>query len=537
LDLGSILLLAALSLGMHIWLIRHTEVAARDSIGFIRYAWQLEHQPWVDVVRQNHQHPGYPLVLLAVSRPVRHFVGGTAPEIFQLSAQLASALAGMLLVVPMYVMGSLLANRKTGFWGALLFQSLPIGSRLMADGLSEATFLFFGASALLFGVMAFQKPSTLRYALCGLFGAFAYLTRPEGALIVLGAALVWFGIQAFRALRLPWGHWLAHGTVMATVGLLVAGPYCWAIGGITNKPTAHLMFKRTDPPGAPALESSHNDAEVSRAFPFPPTDRPTAASMASLFSVFAPATPHNPGLWAIRAIATEISRGFEHFAVIPFLLGLWLSCRWLRRSAVAWFLLAFALLQTATLWKLAQTIGYISDRHVVLVVLCGVFAVVTAMPLIARWLLQLVALTRSRRPHTASYLDRWQAWATAGLLVTLVLSGLPETLKPMHANRIGHKQAGLWLAGQATSEDVVVDPFCWAHYYSGKLFEEGTKPALLPDHEPTLYVVMEKGEHLRLPLMTEAKKLAEQGAIVYHWPEQATMDRAKIFIYSVPANQ
>src|SRR5438128_566227 len=100
-----ILLLMVLSGAIHGWIIAHTEVAARDSIGFIRYAWQLEHQPFVSVLRHNLHPPLYPLTVLAVSVPLRHIVDASDTVIMQLSAQLASTLAGMLLVIPMFYLG------------------------------------------------------------------------------------------------------------------------------------------------------------------------------------------------------------------------------------------------------------------------------------------------------------------------------------------------------------------------------------------------------------------------------------------------
>src|SRR5437899_1167595 len=63
------LLLAAVALRG--WLLHHTEVPARDTIGFIRYALEFERESWPAVLRNNHQHPGYPLTVLAVSLPVR----------------------------------------------------------------------------------------------------------------------------------------------------------------------------------------------------------------------------------------------------------------------------------------------------------------------------------------------------------------------------------------------------------------------------------------------------------------------------------
>src|SRR5436309_1437020 len=99
-DLRLLAVLLVAALAVRAWLLGHTEVAARDSIGYIRYALQFEEQDWRTVIRHNHQHPGYPLTVLTVSIPVRALCGGTTAEAMQLSAQLASALAAVLLVRP-----------------------------------------------------------------------------------------------------------------------------------------------------------------------------------------------------------------------------------------------------------------------------------------------------------------------------------------------------------------------------------------------------------------------------------------------------
>ena len=70
--------LFALILPLRVWLLCNTEVTARDSIGYIRYALQFEHvdadgRPvtYQAVLRNNHQHPGYPLLVLLMSQPFR----------------------------------------------------------------------------------------------------------------------------------------------------------------------------------------------------------------------------------------------------------------------------------------------------------------------------------------------------------------------------------------------------------------------------------------------------------------------------------
>src|SRR5207249_2233407 len=125
----ALLLIAAL--GMRGWLLWHTEVAARDSIGFISHALAFEHQSWRKVCREHHQHPGYPLSVLAVSWPVRALVSGTEPDGMRLAAQLATALAAVLLVIPMYYLGKHFFHRPAGFWAALVFQCLPVSGHIL----------------------------------------------------------------------------------------------------------------------------------------------------------------------------------------------------------------------------------------------------------------------------------------------------------------------------------------------------------------------------------------------------------------------
>jgi hypothetical protein len=153
-------------------------------------------------------------------------------------------------------------------------------------------------------------------------------------------------------------------------------------------------------------------------------------------------------------------------------------------------------------------------------------------------------------------------WPTRLLLVGLACSGLVEGLRPLHANRAGHHAAGRWLAEHAQPADPVIDPFCWASYYAGRLFQEGRPVAAPADYRPTQYVVVEgksseaphcrpkslaswlfgpgtvpdrpEGEHPRLPLMTEALSLTQHGQLVYHWPEQVPEANARVKVYAVP---
>src|SRR5262249_29148884 len=150
---------------------------------------------------------------------------------------LTSSLAGVLLVIPMFYLGRELFNRSAGFWGALLFQCLPVSSRILSDGLSEATFLFFSTTALLLAVRALRTNSAVRLSLCGALAGLAYLTRPEGALLIAAAGLVLLSKQLYADWRQSWRRMLLCGASLAIGTLATGGFYPYHTGHFTLKPT------------------------------------------------------------------------------------------------------------------------------------------------------------------------------------------------------------------------------------------------------------------------------------------------------------
>lgn len=509
-------LLLLLASGSRAWLISHTEVAARDSVGFIRFALELERYPWKEVLQRNLQHPGYPAVLLAVSWPVRQLWGGTTAASMQFSAQLASALAGVLLILPMYYLGRDLFGRRAAFWGTALFQCLPVSARVMSDGLSEATFLLLATTALWLAVCGMRSRRVASFAGCGLFSGLAYLTRPEGALIIPATGLVLLATQFISAWRRSWPRALACVAALLVTAAVVASPYVLVNGRLTNKPTPRRLWEKT---GDEASATRH---------------RVQGPLTASVLAIYAPETLKDRHLWGLYAIATEVTKDFHYLAVVPLLIGLW-SFREQLKTCGAWVLLVLCLLHFLILWRVAVVVGYVSDRHALVLVLCcvflaadGVFALSEMLAVLARW----ISSGRTTQAVTMGQSGR----LSVVLLVVILGFGLEEALKPLHANRAGHRQAGLWLAEHTTVADPIVDPFCWAHYYAGRVFSEGDTPPGSPGYVPTQYVVLEKSptsEHSRLPTIHYARALATRGQVVYHWPVERPEAAAKILVYAV----
>ena len=176
-DWPLVVLLLLLAFGLRVWQVKTSEVVARDAIGYVHYAWQLEHDDWRTVIPANFHHPGYPVAVLAVSKGMRRVHHGPLPDVMEASAQLASSIASVLLVIPMFFLGRELFDRRVGFWATLLFQCLPASGRLLADGLSESQFLLFAATALWLAVVAFNRRSPWCFAGVGLFGRFSLISQ------------------------------------------------------------------------------------------------------------------------------------------------------------------------------------------------------------------------------------------------------------------------------------------------------------------------------------------------------------------------
>ncbi len=80
------------------------------------------------------------------------------------------------------------------------------------------------------------------------------------------------------------------------------------------------------------------------------------------------------------------------------------------------------------------------------------------------------------------------------------------------------------------------DPFCWAHFYSERLFREWKPAAATPGYAPKVYVVLEPHDDLdvRRHLVERARQLAGQGQLVFHWPAEKPPAHAEVQVFAVP---
>ena len=462
-------LLLAAAAGIRTWQLAHTTVAARDSISFIRVTWQLHEHPlrqWPEVLRNSEQHPAYPLAILAASESLGLVHHGHLADRMRLSTQLVSALAAVLLVLPVFCLGRELFDRRVGFGSALLLQCLPVSGRILADGLSESLFLLFASAALLWSVRALRRPRAPgAFALAGLFSALAYLTRPEGLLIVAATGTVLLAGQAVPSWRRSWRDLCICGAALSLAALLLAAPYMKAIGGFTAKPSGKRII----------------DSSVVCRPSFFTTDNGQRTTGAVLFAVWKvyDRSPSQRVWWGLGVVGYEIAKGACYVGAAAALLGLWLDRRRIVRLPGFWMMLLVCLGVSYALWRVVVVIGYLSDRHTLLILLCGGPWCVAGMLAAGEFLL-------TRLP--------WRGLgprAAMALPVLLALVSLPKTLQPLHLHRAGFREAGLWLAENTLPVDHIDDALCWSHYYAGRVFLEGRIYPVPPGYHPRDFVVLE----------------------------------------------
>ena len=109
------------------------------------------------------------------------------------------------------------------------------------------------------------------------------------------------------------------------------------------------------------------------------------------------------------------------------------------------------------------------------------------------------------------------ALVAPALLAALTLFGLPVLAKPLHANQVGYRSAGLWLAEHAKPDDQILDWHNSATYYAGRL---------CPDQghgvPPITYAVVEEPQRNALPadVQQQIDQVIRQGKVVFRCPAE-----------------
>ncbi len=517
---------------LRVWQITHTEVAARDSIGFIRYAWALENtSDWKSLVKGAHQHPGFPVSIYIFSVPVRFFVSSDLPLAFQISSQLSASFFSVLLVIPLFVIGREIFNAKVGFWAVILFEFLPASSKVLGDGLSEGMFLFFAAASLALVLLGFKSQRQGKniqielWFFAGLAAAASYLVRPEGMILFLATALV---LTLFILIAKFPTHLQRMKQGFNFLGLvlgfsLLALPFILTIGKLTTKPTGQRILEHTSvfKPQVEtrlALLPKHNHVLVLLDQPplFASWWEGDDQSQAARF------------LWSFLVLGDSYLKGLNYLGCLFAFVGLVLTPRETWKSPEMIVLVLSFFILNVVFFRVALVMGYLSERHAML-----------ALMLIVLWV-SFGAVTLGDRivlffENSALGFLFGKLNQISFLLLILILPSLWKNLETLHYNREGFKQAGKWIAENTNPGDIVEDPFCWSHYFAGRVFLEG-KVDLKTSVPSAKFVVVERSAnpHFRLQTQDEETLKAQDGKAVFEWVCSRKGLKSSVLVYAVP---
>jgi 4-amino-4-deoxy-L-arabinose transferase-like glycosyltransferase len=414
--------LAGVARALRWWL---TPVLHTDGPRFIHLARVIAEGDW-DRALEHPFHPLYPALIAAV-QPL-------AGEWARAGAWVGVA-SGTAAVAAAYALLRGAFGRTPAAVGALLLAVHPRAIEYSADVLSDASYLALWLGALACLWRGLERRSAGAAAAAGVLAGLAYLTRPEGAGVVLVGALLG-GLEWLRH-RWSLGQTAAWGLALGLGAALAIAPYV----GYQSARHGTLVLTQKKSLGAlvgvPALDTAGGDP-VEEELPGEqwrvareklegvpgPSPFPTRNALAGA-----------PG--SLEALAElggrVISTARPELALLT-LLGL-LAARG-RPSARGRFFGVTAALYAGVLWALISSSGYASHRHALPVVALGLgYAALGTAPL-GRWLV--APLRRlGRAPSTAA--------ATAAAVALVTAAGLAQGVRPGRLDGLADRRAGEWL--------------------------------------------------------------------------------------------
>jgi 4-amino-4-deoxy-L-arabinose transferase-like glycosyltransferase len=428
---GLLMTAASVLLG---WLATRTEVFFADGMRYINQAKVIDQGAWERGLVRSVDHPVYPLAIVATHR----ILGGHEPDDWQRAAQLAAVIAGVLAVIPIYLVAIELIGAANAWLACLLIYMIPINGHVMADAMSESAFLLFWCFGL-WSTLKFLRTARLAWLpLVIVFSLLAYLTRPEGLVVPLSLLATLIILTMRPSLEFPrWsGRWALALLVLGPI--VTASPFMLLKGGISTKPSLNRILSLA--PRAPGMA-------VER-------ERPLETDQSRLKTV----------LIATKAVFRAVVGATTLLMVVlaPFGMMAHRSSTADRRN---WLLVATMLgLSAVAMIRLHETCGYCTPRHAMMVGWILITAGAAGLDRVVRSLGPMVMRLVGNRSSS----PRVEAVIKTALVGGWLGIWGPATMAPLDRAFIGYRQAGEWLATLAAPGEGVIDLKGFSLYYAGK---------------------------------------------------------------------
>jgi len=425
-DKRNLILLLAIGLALKLYAFCGFFVIAIDgAFQYIPVAKLFYHGEYLQALQQP-QLPLYPFLISILT----HVTGN-----FELSGQLLSIIFSLAALFPLYLIGKSLFGPKAAFWTAILYLVNPLMLYCSVDVLKEGLLIFLFFSSL-YGSLRFLQEGRIQWLIFTVVFAAAGALVSMIAIVVLVVLGGWLGYAVLRvrarerelAYRYLWVVIVAAGALLI---FLIPGVLGWEFL-ISKKP-----YK--------LIEDIFYRWFVAE---WPTFSQIGASSLAIVgrFIEKTGALPFNLALFGIgwRVKVKEFSAEERYLAAMMVVLififfpQLYASGRY---HLPAIFILYF--------WA-----GFGFAR-----------------------LLELLERRFKRHSRRVALIS----------IIVLLITILPLSLKPQRLDKLGHKEAGLWLRKQAPSPPVILTDDPRVAYYAGGTY------ALIPP-KATPEEIVKKGE-------------------------------------------
>ncbi|MFO0952737.1 MAG: glycosyltransferase family 39 protein [Isosphaeraceae bacterium] len=487
------------------WVTHHAEVSFADGLRDVKQARQITLGDLQGGLWQAVDHPLHPLSIAGIHQVLG---GGDRPYAWQTAAQAASVIALVLAVIPLYMLGlELFDDDTTATLGVLLVISGRVACDVAVNVLSESTFLLFWAWGLWASARFLREGGFVWLVPAVLAGALAYLTRPEGVLLLLGLVATLLILPVHRGTRIDWPRWWAAVGVLVIGPALLVGPYVALKGGIATRPAVGRLI---------GVEPEAPPQALEREGPLP---------------------EGQTRLQTYAIASARVARAIKGAVTLPLLpcaaVGLFLVTRGaVRVRTRAWLLMGVVtLIAAAGLVRLHATGGYCTVRHALIP---GTLLILTAAHGIAT-VLQSASID-GRRIGLGD--GRLQAGPAVWVLVLALLTAWPlyRVKTPYASSFAPYRAAGLWLSGRPEADGRVLDLTDWSLFFSGRR-GAGFAEVLDAAERPGTRFLVVREAHLsgHLHYNEVLRRLVAGKEPVARFPEQPEPHQLQVGVYDLAA--
>jgi 4-amino-4-deoxy-L-arabinose transferase-like glycosyltransferase len=429
--LGLIIISASALLG---WLTAHTEVLFADGLRYITQAKAIDQGAWMDGLVRPVDHPIYPLAIVAVHRAI----GGHEPGDWQRAAQLAAAAAGVLGAVPTYFIALELFGPSAAWLACLMIYLVPFNGHLMADALSESSLLLFWSLALWASLRLLRTGQLMWLLSIVLCSVLAYLTRPEGLVVIVSLVLTLILMPLWPSLGHPDPYRRRAIGLLLAGSLAAAGPFMLMKGDISSKPSMKRLLGLAPAAGVMAVE---------RERPLDPAQTPAKTAVLATRAM-------------VRAVAAATSVPLLVLAPV----GIAGSCSNVATRRIWLFLGIMLVLSASAMIRSHAVAGYCTPRHAVIVSWVLILAGGAGLEQVAGFL----GIAMVRIPG-----NRWTVQQAGAAIKAVALGGAllvtgPALTAPIDSGFGGYRLAGKWLASRTSAGERVIDPKGLSLFYAGQ---------------------------------------------------------------------